>query len=64
MAKMYVCLGTDQAVITEEEYNNGLTVCGGENCTFKGHPFVEGGTCEVCGKNFAATDPHDHSQNP
>ncbi len=29
------------AVVSEEEYNNGLTVCGAEVCTMKGQPFVE-----------------------
>lgn len=57
--KLYVCLGSDQAMVTEEEYKKGLTKCGGE-CTLKGHPFVEGGKCEICGKNYAASAPHNH----
>lgn len=49
--KTYVCLGTCQAVITEEQYNNGLTKCGAEVCTMKGQPFVEGKKNEATGKN-------------
>lgn len=49
--KTYVCLGTCQAVITEEQYNNGLTKCGAEVCTMKGQPFVEGKRNEANGKN-------------
>ncbi len=39
--KQYVCTGTCGAVVSEEEYNNGLTVCGAEVCTMKGQPFAE-----------------------
>lgn len=39
--KTYVCNGSCGAVVSEEEYNNGLTVCGAEVCTMKGQPFVE-----------------------
>lgn len=49
--KTYVCLGTCQAVISEEEYKNGLTKCGAEVCTMKGQPFVEGKKSEETGKN-------------
>lgn len=49
--KTYVCLGTCQAVITEEQYKNGLTKCGADVCTMKGQPFVEGKKSEVTGKN-------------
>jgi len=51
--KTYVCLGTCQAVITEEQYKNGLTKCGAEVCTMKGQPFVEGKKSEATGKNEA-----------
>ncbi|HVF69207.1 MAG TPA: hypothetical protein VNA13_01435 [Xanthomonadales bacterium] len=39
--KSYICTGTCGAVVSEEEYNNGLTVCGAEVCTMKGQPFAE-----------------------
>jgi hypothetical protein len=51
--KTYVCMGTCQAVITDEEYKNGLTKCGAEVCTMKGQPFVEGKKSEATGKNEA-----------
>ena len=53
--KTYVCLGTCQAVITEEQYNNGLTKCGADVCTMKGQQFVEGKKSETTGKNEATT---------
>jgi len=51
--KTYVCLGTCQAVITEEQYNNGLTRCGAKGCTLEGQPFVAGRKNEQTGKNEA-----------
>ena len=50
----YVCLGSCQAVITAEQYKNGLTKCGAESCTMKGQPFVKGKKSDVTGKNEAA----------
>lgn len=51
----YVCLGSCQAEITEEQYKNGLTKCGTKECTMYGQPFVKGKKSEVTGKNEAAT---------
>ncbi len=51
--KTHVCLGTCQAVISDEEYKNGLTKCGAEVCTMKGEPFVVGKKSEATGKNEA-----------
>lgn len=59
--KTYVCLGTCQAVITEEQYKNGLTKCGGEGCTLQGHEFVEGKKCPICGKNYQQGSEHSHN---
>lgn len=50
-SKTYVCLGTCQAVISEERYKNGLTKCGTESCSMYQQPFVEGKKNEVTGKN-------------
>lgn len=47
----YVCLGTCQAVISQEQYDNGLTKCGARVCTLKGQQFVKGKKDEVTGKN-------------
>lgn len=49
--KTYVCLGSCQAVISEEEYEKGLTQCGTEGCSLKGHKFVLGHKSEETGKN-------------
>lgn len=52
----YVCLGSCQAVITEEQYKNGLTKCGAKECTMYDKPFVEGKKSETTGKNEAKTN--------
>lgn len=57
--KTYVCMGSCQAVITEEQYNNGLTKCGTKECTLYNHPFVEGKKSEVTGKNEPKEQPHE-----
>lgn len=49
----WVCLGTCQAVISQQEYDGGLTKCGAEVCTLKGQPFVKGKKDEATGKNVA-----------
>jgi hypothetical protein len=54
--KTYVCLGTCQAVISEEQYNEGLTKCGAKGCSLEGHTFVPGKKNEVTGKNEATSD--------
>ena len=58
----YVCLGTCQAEITDDQYNNGLTACGAEVCTMKGKPFVKGSKCEKCDKNLEAGAQHEHNE--
>lgn len=60
--KTYVCLGICQAVISQDEYEKGLTACGNDQCQFKAHPFVEGAKCSYCGKNYALSAPHQHKQ--
>ncbi len=56
--KTYVCLGSCQAVISQEEYDKGLTKCGASDCTLYQHPFVEGKKDETTGKNVA-TPPEE-----
>jgi hypothetical protein len=36
---IYVCPGTCKAEVSEEQYKAGLTKCGAEECTLKGHEF-------------------------
>lgn len=59
LQKTYVCLGTCQAVISEEQYKNGLTKCGAADCTMHGQPFVVGHKSETSGKN----EPDDIKEN-
>lgn len=49
----YVCMGACQAVISDEQYKNGLTACGAESCDMKGKPFVKGHKDQASGKNVA-----------
>jgi len=49
--KTYVCLGTCQAVISEEKYKAGLTKCGTNECNMYDQPFVPGKKNEATGKN-------------
>ncbi len=39
--KTHLCEGSCGAHITQEQYDGGLTACGTEGCTMKGHPFIE-----------------------
>lgn len=56
----YVCLGSCQAHISEKEYKNGLTTCGNNACENKGKPFVKGGKCPHCGRNYKEGEEHQH----
>lgn len=58
--KGYICQGKCQGFVTEEEYLNGLTVCGTEGCDLKGKPFVKGFKCHVCEKVFPEGTLHQH----
>lgn len=52
----WVCMGTCQAVITDEAHKNGLVACGAESCDMHGKPFVKGHKSELTGKNEEDTD--------
>lgn len=56
----YVCLGSCQAQISDEEYKKGLTSCGNDVCENKGKPFAKGGKCAFCGKTYAEEGKHQH----
>ncbi len=60
MNNQHVCLGSCQAVVSEEEYKNGLTACGNETCENKGKPFAKGDKCSFCGKNYSEGEKHQH----
>ena len=54
----HVCLGSCRALISEEEYANGLHVCGAEVCTQKGQSFVRGWKCGKCGLTYVDKQTH------
>lgn len=56
----YVCLGSCQAQISEEDYKKGLTACGNDSCNLKEQPLVKGSKCAACGKNYAESQMHQH----
>jgi len=58
--QQYVCLGSCQAQISDEEYKNGLVACGNNTCENKGKPFVKGSKCVHCGRNYKEEEKHQH----
>ncbi|MEX0621886.1 MAG: hypothetical protein WD187_02750 [Candidatus Woykebacteria bacterium] len=58
----YFCTGTCGAVITQEEYDKGLTACGTQSCTMHKEPLEKGLYCTSCGKRISEDerDQHDH----
>ena len=61
MKTIYVCEGTCQAKISEEQYNNGLKNCGADVCTMKGHEFAKKFECEQCGAVVDNPQGHTHA---
>lgn len=57
----YVCLGSCQAVISQDKYDQGLKSCGNDSCELKGKSFAVGDKCEVCRRNYPKAIPHNHS---
>lgn len=60
MTKVHVCDGTCGAVISEEQFQGGLTRCGAEDCTREGQPFTEKMKCDDCGAVYAVDENHSH----
>lgn len=56
----YFCNGTDQAVVTEEEYNKGKTACGNNTCSLYQHPFEKGFWCTHCGRRITEEEVSAH----
>ena len=46
----YFCTGSCGAVITQEEYEGGLTKCGTQSCNMHQEPFEKGLFCEKSSK--------------
>lgn len=57
----YFCNGTDQAVVTQEQYNQGLTKCGNESCSLHGQPFEKGLYCTTCGRKITTQEESQHN---
>lgn len=58
---VYICEGTCAAKISEEQYKNGLTKCGADVCTLKGHEFTKMYECADCSKVMKEDTPHPHA---
>ena len=58
--KVYVCTGTCQAEISEEDYKKGLVKCGTHGCTHFGHTFAERLKCRLCDKLYKVEEEHHH----
>lgn len=56
----YFCTGSCGAVITEEEFNNGLTQCGTKTCNMHQKPFEKGIYCTTCKKRIQEGEEGDH----
>lgn len=58
--EVYVCTGGCGAVISKEQYDNGLTKCGADGCEHKGIEFEKRLKCTNCGSIFEETSIHNH----
>lgn len=56
----YFCSGTCSAVITQEQYKNGLTKCGTNTCSYYSKPFEKGLYCSVCEKRIEEGEIANH----
>ena len=57
---VYVCTGTCQAQVSEDEYKNGLTKCGAETCTMHNHAFEKRLKCATCEVLYKENENHTH----
>ena len=59
MEAHYICTGSCQAVITIQQYNDGLKHCGApQGCTMKGHVFVKCQHCARCDHHVPERSVH------
>jgi len=56
----YFCTGTCGAVITEEQYNAGLTRCGTNTCNMHNEPFEKGLYCPTCERRITESEQGSH----
>jgi hypothetical protein len=57
---VYICTGGCGAVISKEQYDNGLTQCGADGCKNKGIEFEKRLKCSDCGFIYEETNTHNH----
>ena len=56
----YFCTGTCSAVVTQEQYDQGLTKCGDESCNMHDKPFERGSFCVSCEKRIGEEEKKQH----
>lgn len=56
----YFCTGTCGAVVTQEQYDQGLTKCGDESCNMHDKPFERGLFCVSCEKRIGEEEKDQH----
>jgi len=59
---VYICTGGCGAVISQEQYDDGLQACGTEGCHHKGHTFEKRMQCGVCGAIYKEEEKHSHDK--
>lgn len=59
---VYVCEGTCGAVITQEQFDSGLIVCGAKGCTLEKHAFTKAYQCSHCSEIYKDQSGHAHPQ--
>ena len=59
---VYICTGGCGAVISQEQFDGGLTACGTEGCLHKGHTFEKRKQCAVCGAIYKEDEQHRHEK--
>lgn len=57
---VHVCAGTCHAIVSQEDYEKGITRCGTEGCTCQGMEFEEAVKCGHCGKIYKKDEKHEH----
>ena len=57
----YFCTGTDHAIVTQEEYDQGKTKCANNMCSMYDHPFEKGLYCTVCGRRITEEERPQHN---
>lgn len=57
---VYICTGGCGAVISKEQYDGGLTMCGTKGCKNKGIEFEKRLKCSDCQAIYEEATTHSH----